>query len=151
MPTNMPRRLAVLVAAMMALISLATAGQAEAAMSASALSLQSSTPKIVVLDATSGNILSVSTGTSASPLISNDNICYPGDGCYYSGQVPWAHQGFYGSPGTYYGSWPYRSGWHTGRYYASACWVSLCRGPYGPNTTVLFNYLVTGTSFTIHY
>lgn len=94
--------------------------------------LSSSTPKTVILDPATGAVVSITAtratpaAADATPMISNDNICNIGDGCYYSGRIPYAHQGFSGSPGTFHGSWPYRSGWGTGNYTASACWVGAC-------------------------
>ncbi|MFF4409817.1 hypothetical protein [Streptomyces sp. NPDC001404] len=112
----------------------------------------SSEQKTVVLDPATGAVLSVSAGRRLHPSIGNNNICNSGDGCYYSGQIPYANQGFYGSAGTAYGSWPYRSAWDTGDYTASACWEGACsQNAFGPHTYVNFNgQQVTGTSFTIY-
>lgn len=144
-------RFGVLVAAVMMLLGLITAGQAGATES-QAPDLLSSTPKTVLLDVATGKVIEVWRGTPVSPLISNRNICLNGDGCYFTGRIPYAHQGFYGSPGTFSGSWPFRSGWFTGNYVAHACWVQACsQFAFGPNTNVSFGgALVTGTSFTIH-
>jgi len=136
-------------------IALAGAGAlALPAQAATVPSLTSSTPKTVVMDPSNGHIISVVAGspaTAPSPKITNQNFCYAGNGCYYSGQVPWANQGFEGSSGTFQGQWPYRDAWYTGIYTASACWVGACSSQYvGPNTTVTFGgALVTGTSFSI--
>lgn len=126
-------------------------GQANASV-VDGVNLLSSTEKTVVVDQETGRVLSASTGRTISTLISNHNICNSGDGCYYSGRVPYANQGFYGTAGTYSGNWPYRSGWYTGRYTARACWVQACaQQAFGPYTTVTFNgSLVTGTSFRIY-
>ncbi|MCI0385148.1 hypothetical protein [Streptomyces sp. CNQ085] len=115
--------------------------------------LHSDTPKTVEIDPATGEILSVEAGdTRIRPMISNRNICYSTDGCYYSGRVPYANQGFYGTAGTYTGSWPYRSGYYTGKYTARACWTSACtQTSLPPNTTATFGgTLVTGTSFRIY-
>jgi hypothetical protein len=114
--------------------------------------LSSSVPKSVVVDAATGRVVTAQVETGFGTLISNHNYCNSGDGCYHSGQVPYAHQGFYGTPGTFSGSWPYRSKWYTGRYTARACWVQACaERAFGPNTTVTFGgTLVTGTSFRIY-
>lgn len=117
---------------------------------------QTATPKTIVMDVRSGAVVSATAGMpssgAASPLIGNHNICNTGDGCYYTNAVPYANQGFYGSPGTYYGSWPYRNAWWTGSYTARACWVGACsQYAFGPNTYVTFNgATATGTSFRIY-
>ncbi|MEU8539381.1 hypothetical protein AB0C52_05170 [Streptomyces sp. NPDC048717] len=117
--------------------------------------LNSDTPKTVELDPATGRVLSVEKGTaglSKLPSISNHNICNTGEGCFLSGQIPYAHQGFWGSAGTFTGNWPSRSGYFTGDYTAGACWAGACsQQPLGPNTTASFGgTLVTGTSFTIY-
>ena len=124
------------------------AGQASAA----GLDLMSAAPKLVVLDASTGQVVSAGPVGEFSTLISNHNYCNSGEGCYYAGRTPYAHQGFYGTAGTFTGSWPYRSSWFTGRYTARACWTQACAAQaFGPNTTVTFNgSLVTGTSFRIY-
>ncbi|MEU7058122.1 hypothetical protein [Streptomyces sp. NPDC046197] len=145
-------RNAVVLAASVALSCLTFLGaDAKAAMAPQAPGLQSSQPKTVVMDPANGAVLSVSAGI-VRPAISVHNICNSGDGCYYSGRIPYANQGFYGSAGTASGSWPYRSAWDTGGYTASACWVGACsQNRFGPNTYITFNgSLVTGTSFTIY-
>jgi hypothetical protein len=86
------------------------------------------------------------------PYVSNHNYCNSGDGCYYSGKVPYANQGFYGSAGSYHGNWPDRNAWYTGRYTAYACWTGACSSSwFGPNTYVTFGgSLVNGTVFGIN-
>ncbi|MFB7595302.1 hypothetical protein [Streptomyces sp. NPDC056160] len=114
--------------------------------------LKSDTPKTVEIDPATGQILSVEKGSTFRPAISNHNICNSGDGCYYSGRIPYANQGFYGSAGTFTGNWPYRSGWFTGNYTALACWTAACsQTALPPNTSATFSgALVTGTSFRIY-
>lgn len=116
--------------------------------------LNSDAPKTVEIDPATGEFVAVEEGSTwIRPMIGNRNICYSGDGCYYSGKVPYAHQGFYGTAGTYTGSWPYRSGYHTGNYTARACWTTACsQASLPPNTTAYFSggALVTGTSFRIY-
>jgi hypothetical protein len=133
------------------LTGLVVTGYASAANSAATPALSSSVAKTVVLDPTTGAVVSVSAGATAAPLISNHNICNTGDGCWFSGRIPFANQGFFGSAGTFHGSWQFRSGWGTGSHTASACWVQACsQHRFGPNTTITFGgTLVTGTSFTI--
>lgn len=110
--------------------------------------LESGTPVDISLDPTNGDILSVST---AAPDISNrGGTCDAGDGCYLTNKVPYANQGFYGSAGTYYGSWPYRSGYTAGNYTVSACWSTNCGPEISPGSKVTFTSDVTGTSFTIY-
>jgi hypothetical protein len=122
--------------------------------------LASSTPKTVVLDPTTGAIISVSLGEpvgiaspSGSPNISGDTDCEAGDGCYYTPTIndTYHNRSFYGSAGTFTGSWPHRNAWDSGSYTASVCWQGGCSATYGPNTYVSFNgSIVTGTSFTIY-
>jgi hypothetical protein len=117
--------------------------------------LQSNSPKTVAVDPTTAKVLSVVPGGIAAPLISQHNICNSGDFCYASGQVPYAHQGFYGSAGTKTGSWPSRSYFDTGNYRGRGCWTyqgsSPCSGPWNPGTYITFSgALVTGTSVTLY-
>jgi hypothetical protein len=69
-----------------------------------------------------------------------------------SAMAPWADQGFYGSAGTYTGSWPDRDAFDTGDYTADACWTggSHCTGEWGPNTFIDLTSDVTGTSVKIN-
>ncbi|MFC6092310.1 hypothetical protein Q5530_24645 [Saccharothrix sp. BKS2] len=117
-----------------------------------AVDLLSDVPKHVVLDAATGRVVSAVPVGEFGTLISNHNYCNSGEGCYHAGRTPYAHQGFFGTPGTFTGSWPYRSSWYTGRYTARACWVGACaQVALGPNTTATFGgTLVTGTSFRIY-
>lgn len=123
-------------------------------------SLLSSTPKTVVLDPATGQVISVTAGINTSttsqivPDISHrNNVCQltsPVDFCYY-GESPRANQGFYGSAGTWYGTWYLRYQFETGAYTGYACWSpSVCSGTFGPNTLATFGgSTVTGTSVTI--
>ena len=120
--------------------------------------LASATPKTVVLDPSTGAVASISVGeptetnTLAVPEISSDTSCGAGDGCYYTPVVDSTYhdRSFYGGPGTFFGYWPRRNAWTTGRYTAYACWESACSQSFGPNTYLTFGgSLVTGTSFTI--
>ncbi len=135
-----------------------------ASASVSAL-LASSTPKTVVLDPATGATVSVQLGEPpavaggfiagarlATPAITGNTNCQPGDGCYYTPTVSgiYHNRSFYGSPGTFTGNWPHRNAWTSGNYTAYVCWTSACSQWYGPNTYVTFGgSLVTGTSFTI--
>jgi hypothetical protein len=120
--------------------------------------LASSSPKTIVLDPSTGAVVSVSPGepssvTDASPDISGGTDCASGDGCYYAETVnaTYHNRSFYGSAGTFTGNWPQRDAWDSGNYTASVCWESSCSGTYGPNSYVSFGgTLVTGTSFTIY-
>jgi hypothetical protein len=158
---NIKSRAAVLASIATGVTTFALAGQALAASpsnSADSLSsaektlLNSGKPLDVVLNPVNGAFLSVKPQSDVHTAISNHNICNSTDSCYLSGRTPYAHQGFYGSSGTYRGSWPYRSGYNTGKYTASACWTQACsQQALPPNTHATFNgSLVTGTSFTIH-
>ncbi len=109
----------------------------------------SGAPQVIVMDPTTGDILSV-TPAAASPDISRHSICNAGDGCYETNQPPEADEGFYGGSGTSTGNWPYRSGYSAGKWSVSACWGSKCGVEIGPGSTVEFTSDVTGTSFTIH-
>ncbi|MFI9202565.1 hypothetical protein [Streptomyces sp. NPDC053048] len=122
--------------------------------------LGSTVPKTVELDPATGRILSVkeseskSVKESGAPVqaIGRHNYCDASDGCFYSGRTPYAHQGFYGSPGTSHGDWPYRSGYYTGKYKAKPCWAQACTEiPLPPRTYADFRgALVTGKSFRIY-
>ncbi|WP_067793142.1 hypothetical protein [Actinomadura formosensis] len=133
-------------------IATSPANSADSLSSAEQKLLTSGKPIDVVINPTNGALLSVTPQADIHSAIGNHNYCNSGDGCYLSGRTPYAHQGFYGSAGTYRGSWPYRSGYNTGRYTASACWTQACsQRALPPNTHATFNgALVTGTSFTIH-
>lgn len=130
---------------------------APAARTSTAL-LESSTPKTVVLDPSTGVVLSVTLGepvdlATPDPDISGGTDCAAGDGCYYTPTVNGTYhdRSFYGSPGTFTGSWPRRNAWDSGNYTASVCWDGGCSNTVGPNTYATFGgSLVTGTSFTIY-
>jgi hypothetical protein len=118
--------------------------------------LNSSSPKVVVLDPRTGAVLSVkplkvSKSTGIQPMISNHNFCNASDACYRTNTPPYANQGFYGTAGTYYGSWPYRYGGFSGAYYARFCWTAACSPLLAPNTSFTYGggTLQTGTSVTI--
>ena len=118
----------------------------------------SAVPKTVVLDPSTGTVESVTAGEPAAvvdavtPAIASSTYCGPGDGCYYTPTVnsTYHDRSFYGTPGTFSGSWPRRDAWQTGNYTASVCWQGGCSQFFGPNTYLTFGgALVTGTSFTI--
>ena len=113
---------------------------------ASTPSLLSSAPKTIVISSATGAILSIRTGV---PAISRHDVCNTSDACYY-GEVPYANEGFYGSAGTYSGSWPERYEFGTGKYTARACWSSHCTPELGPTTYTVLTSEVTGTSVTIY-
>jgi hypothetical protein len=113
--------------------------------------LVSGTPISVLMDPSTGQILSVTTAvTTASPTISNHNVCAAGKGCYETNRTPYADQGFYGGSGSYHGDWLDRSGYTSGAYTVSACWTSGCGVEIGPGSRVTFTSDATGTSFTIY-
>jgi hypothetical protein len=110
---------------------------------------------VITMDVATGQVLSIKkVEAPVSPDISNDNICQSSDVCWKSGQTPYADQGFFGTPGTLTGSWPYRSSFRTGSYTASGTWiyggVSHSTGKRGPGTTVVLSGLATATSATIY-
>jgi hypothetical protein len=115
--------------------------------------LTSSSPKLVVLNPRTGAVVSVQPigRLSFQPFVSNHNFCNASDACYRTNTPPYANQGFYGTAGTYYGSWPYRNGGYTGSYSARFCWTAACSAStLPPNTTFTFGgATVTGTSVTI--
>lgn len=116
--------------------------------------ITSTAPATIVIDPATDQILSVTAGEHATPAISINYICSSTDECWKTNQVPYADVGFYGSPGTYTGDWPYRKAFLTGEYYGSACFLfdgaSGCTPEYAPNKTLTFSSDVTGTSATIY-
>jgi hypothetical protein len=112
--------------------------------------LDSGAPIDVVMDPPTGDIISVATPPSLVPDISNRAVCDNGDGCYLTNKTPYADEGFYGSSGTYYGTWVYRSGYSSGSHTVSACWIGSCGVEISPGSRVTFTSDVTGTSFTIY-
>jgi hypothetical protein len=113
--------------------------------------LDSGQPIDVVMDPTTGDILSVTAASAngVTAAISNHSVCNAGDGCYKTNQAPVADQGFFGGAGTVNGSWPDRSGYSSGKWTVAACWSSNCGVQIGPGSSVSFTSDVTGTSFTI--
>ncbi len=109
-----------------------------------------------LINPATGAVVSAQPTSDVSPMISNTNICTNTSyACYFSGQVPYADQAFYGTPGTLNGSWPSRSGGRTGNYTATFCWSdggTVCSPTYGPGATWYYTdgRLRTGTSVTIH-
>jgi len=113
--------------------------------------LTSGTPIDVVMDPTTGDVLSVtSADTGAITDISIRNVCDSGDGCYDTTTVPYSNEGFYGSAGTHDGSWPDRSGYSSGNYTVSACYSGGCGVQIAPGSELAFTSDKTGTSFTIY-
>jgi hypothetical protein len=112
--------------------------------------LNSGSPINVVMDPTSGDVLSVTAASAGVRSdISTHNVCDAGNGCYETNKTPYADQGFYGSAGTSTGSWAYRSGYTSGDYTVYGCWASGCGIQISPSSSVSFTSDVTGTSFTI--
>jgi hypothetical protein len=113
----------------------------------------SATPKTITLDPSTGKVLSVVAGAPVTPKISYRTACATTDAIWHTSQIPLAYACFYGSAGTYYGSWASRDYFNTGNYTASATWTyggSSNRTPReGPPTTNSFGgTLVTGSSDT---
>ncbi len=122
--------------------------------------LLSDAPKTVTIDATSGDMLAVTSGLPAldlptvAPLISVSNTCTTSTSCMLSGMVPYAHFGFSGT-GTATGGWPYRSGFRTGSHAAGGYYTlngsTVCFGPckMGPNSQVNFQAGQTATGVKV--
>jgi hypothetical protein len=141
-------------------VSVACAGGFLAAPPAGAAAATGAQPvtEVVLLDPTNGQVVSATPTlglgllgwpAGANPDISIANGCDAGWGCYETDQSGYSDYGFYGSSGTYHGSWPYRSGFYTGDYSAFACWTGKCSSTYPPGTYVGFTSDVTGTAFWI--
>jgi hypothetical protein len=127
-----------------------TPAQLQSLTPAEVVLLNSGSPINVLMDPTTGNVLSVTTASSGiSSDISTHNVCNTGDGCYETNKTPYANQGFYGSAGTSTGSWADRSGYSSGDYTVYGCWTSSCGIEVSPSSSVRFTSDVTGTSFTI--
>jgi hypothetical protein len=112
--------------------------------------LNSGQPISVLMDPTTGDILSVTAAGDAQPNISHHSVCNTGDGCYKTNDPPYADIGFYGGSGTVNGDWPERSAYWSGKWTVSACWAIQCGPKIGPGSQVTFTSDVTGTSFTIY-
>jgi hypothetical protein len=116
--------------------------------------LASSDPKVIVMNPTTGNVLSVTTPPAqvASPAISLHGVCEAKNACYFTDKTPYADIGFYGNAGTTHGTWLYRKGYSSGRYTVSACWTTgiKCGPEIEPDSEVDFTKDVTGSSFTIY-
>jgi hypothetical protein len=106
----------------------------------------------VVMDPTTGDILSVApaSDTVAAASISHHSVCNTGDGCYKTNNSSNSDQGFYGGAGTIDGTWYNRSSYSSGKWTVSACYSGGCAPTISPGSTVSFTSDVTGTSFTIH-
>jgi len=111
--------------------------------------LNSDQPKTILMDPTTGDIISVTAG-GPSPDISHHSVCNTGDGCYKTNDPPYADVGFYGGSGTVDGDWPERSAYYSGKWTVSACWAIQCGPKISPGSQVTFTSDVTGTSFTIY-
>lgn len=134
-----------------------TAAQTATLSTAEKKLLASSDPKMIVINPTSGDILSVTmpstvTVETMSTAISWHGVCEAKNACYFTNKVPYADIGFYGKAGTKYGKWLYRKGYSSGRYTVSACWRGgiKCGPRIGPESEVEFTKDVTGSSFTIY-
>lgn len=135
-----------------------TTAQAPTAAQTAALSvgevslLNSGGPINVVMDPTTGDILSVTAASAVAvtAAISNHSACNSGDGCYKTNETPYANQGFFGGAGTFTGTWPARSGYSAGKWTVSVCWSGGCGIVISPGSSVSLTSDVTGTSFTIY-
>jgi hypothetical protein len=122
----------------------------------------SATPKFITINADTAEILSVQPWTlPASTTITHDTIC-PNRTvvCFWTGRIPYADQGFWGTPGTVNGRWPARRGGYTGTHTATFRWDSSetreHERTFGANTGFGFAsgggtpVLVVGRSVRIH-
>ncbi len=112
----------------------------------------SSTPKVVVLDASSGAVLSVTPQSKSAALqaITVHNPCKSGDACWVHNAIPYADYGFAGT-GTKNGTWSQRNKMYTHSHSTSFCWTQspICSPRFGPNSVIGFDhYPVTGTRVT---
>lgn len=117
---------------------------------------ENSLPTVVhIVDPRTGKVIGTEPVSEFSTLITRTNSCVNNSyACYFSGQVPLADQGFYGTAGTSTGSWASRSGGWSGNYNAKWCWTdggTVCGPWWPPNAAWGFpsGTLRTGVSVTI--
>jgi hypothetical protein len=111
--------------------------------------------EIFTIDPKTGKVMSVTKDSVFTPAISTTRSCPTGYACY-TAPTPNYQQGFYGTPGRLYGSWPNRNGYNSGYFGVNACYTvdleEICVVPVlAPGNRLAFSRLVTGTSFRIHY
>lgn len=114
----------------------------------------SSTPKIVTIDALTGAIVSIQSVANAQPAITISNPCASEAACWVAARAPYANFGFSGT-GTASGTWLERGNFYTHHHSSSVCWTyrgsSPCSPTFGPNTAITFNgATVTGKRVTNH-
>ncbi|MGO4453478.1 hypothetical protein [Arthrobacter sp. RAF14] len=113
----------------------------------------SGVPAVLTVDVKSGEVTSVTPTSDFAGVstlgISTNNTCQTGEeGCYYSGQTPWADFGFKGT-GTATGNWPYRSAYGSKTRYNQACSTFGCYVKARPGQFVQLTGTATGTSYTL--
>lgn len=113
--------------------------------------LESSTPKQVMLNSESGDVISVrQVSASKASLTGVRTPCTGGDACWQPYTTPYANYGFYGTGATT-GTWAHRGVMYTNSHSTSVCWAQSpkCSPRLGKNSTISFNtYPVTGTKVT---
>lgn len=87
---------------------------------------------MVVIDPKTGALVSTEPASKSlstqgagdiGTMATMDSICAQSYGaCYFSGRIPYANIGLYGTPGQIVTSMPYRSGGYSGAYLAYFCW-----------------------------
>ncbi len=111
--------------------------------------LETGGPVNVLLDAETGEIISVTEGTSVQPLGAVRNGCTSARACWYGYASPLVPYGFDGTGAS--GSWPERGTFLTKKFTARVCWLpvaspnQLCTASFGPNSSIGFNAAVNGT------
>lgn len=109
----------------------------------------SSDAKSVVIDAATGNVLSIKRDSAVQPASLTITNCLAGDSCWAPSRTPLRNYGFRGI-GTTNGLWPNRGPMYTRSHAVSVCWVGSpkCSPRFGPNTIIGFNSVVTGLKVT---
>lgn len=159
------KRIASITAAALAVLSIAAVGGANKAAAAPAqLSPQQQafvdtpTPKTILIDATTGNVLSITpnptpiTPSSITPDLSihpasrTTTDCHSDDACWAPSQTPDRNYRFRGT-GSTTGRWTNRGPMYTKNHWTSVCWAesAQCSPRSGPNTIIAFTSTVTGT------
>lgn len=110
----------------------------------------------VVMDSTTGDVLSVDKSPDITPMIAWTNVCYTGNFCLFAYSTPYSSVGFSGV-GTSYGTWAGKGGYTTGNWNGQGWFRSPVTGlliagsRLGPNSTLLLTGPVTFTKVRIYY
>ena len=111
--------------------------------------LESGDAVSVLLDADTGDIISVTEGSAVQPLGVVANGCTTTRACWYGYSSPLIPYGFDGTGAV--GSWAQRGTFLTKNYSASVCWLppgtptQKCTAWFGKNSSIGFNAAVQGT------